>query len=351
MPLPPTVEHEYDIENWDAVVAQRDPAGPQVFTENQQSAALIAHLHSPLEKHSFLRQVRGYAYADSGSPWRLRRVNPIRHPEYPHLVANRVAFVDSGLAGNPENEKQQPYRESPEESLLVRKHGYYCTSLATVDFAAVPYPIVEDDDFNEFWYVYEYQRNVDFQHQYTAETNIISAETGRSMAFVEGPPDTTPKTTFPSELPEYIQKATLQWKWYNVPHEYIFDQFDYPKKLVEGLGRVNAEDFGGWDRMTLLYNSFQLEKFLYPWLWDDGAKLPAYGYNVTFVMSHFDPLSGVENPFYRGHNLLPWVKAPAINGSIWFSARRPNRNGDLGVGGPLIPTYDFDKLFEHVRQP
>jgi hypothetical protein len=344
MPAPPTIptDRVYDLVHWDEVIDKAQPGGAQTFTETQQSAALIAHIDKPLQKESFLRQTLGHAWADDAAPWRLRRHNPIRHPEHPHLFASRVGFTDRGPAGNPARLDKLAKRDSIDSTLPVNKFAYYTSSTALVDFLALPYNFVDDGDYGEYWYVYEHQRNVDFEHEYSAQTNIISAETGRHMEFLEGPPN---GETFPGEVGEYLQKASITWKWYNVPREYIFNPFGIPKKIIDGLGKVNDDTFEGWDKQTLLFSTVNFEKFLYPWVVDDGAKRPAFGYNVTFVMSHFDPEPGVAMPVFRGHNLFPWTssKYPAV-GSVWFSAARPNGDGYIGE-------YDFQQLFKHVGAP
>lgn len=353
MPIPPATPESFNFTNWDEFIASSQPAGPQIFSETQQSAAIVAWLKKPLQKASFLRRVRGYAYVDetSAEPYRLRRVNPMQHSEYGlrHLRATRVGFLDFNPVGNPENsaDKNKPYNEETDSYIAVDRWPNYAASKATIDFTALPYPVIEDEDFGELWYEFEYKRNVNFFDQTATETSIISAETDQAIKFIEGTPNNPKGKPIVGEIGEYVPKATLTWKWYNVPHEYLFDPISgIPKKILSSLGKVNHDSFNGFPKMTLLLHGVMFEQFLNPWQWQNY--LPSFSYNVTFVNSFFDPLPAVASPIFGGHNLLPWSKGGTANGSIWYSCSRP-ANG--GLVNPYLPVIDYGELFTHVLAP
>lgn len=353
MPIPPTTPADFNFTNWLEFIGASQPAGAQIFSETQQSAALVAKLSKPEQKISFLRRVRGYSYVDDTSitPYRLLRVNPMQHPEYGlrHLRATRVAFLDSHPAGNPENSADhfKPYREVTDDYIAVDRWAYYAISKATIDFTALPYPIIEDEDFGELWYQYEWQRNVNFFSQTATETSIISAETNQAVKFIEGTTNNPKGKPIVGEIGEYVPKSTLTWTWYNVPHEYLFDPTTgIPTKILNSLGKVNHDTFNGFPKMTLLLNGVVFEPFLNPWQWENYR--PSFSYNVTFVNSFFDPLPAVPSPIFRGHNLLPWSKGGTSNGSIWYSCSRP-ANG--GLTNPYLPVVDYGELFTHVLAP
>lgn len=347
-PTIPAVPEDFSFVNWQEMVAGSQPGGAQVFSETQQSAALVVHLQKPNQKNSFLRKVRGYSYADVGSPYRLYRINPMQHPEdgLRYLRATQVAFEDYHPAGNPANsaDNYKPYRFVEDANIEVESWTYYGATRATVQFASVPYPIIHDDDYGESWYIYEYDRNVDWFAETTADISVLTAQTDKALKIIEGPANHTP---IPADIGEYLPKLKLAWKWYNVPHEYIYGwSGNTPSKLLSGLGKVNSDTFRDYPKMTLLLEAFQLERFLNPWQWENY--LPSFSYNITFCLSHFDPLPAVASPVFRGHNLLPWSQAGTSNGSIWFSASRP-ANG--GLANPYLPHYDFGELFSHADAP
>lgn len=348
MPTPPTVFEDFNFTNWSELLGPVQPGGAMVFSETQQTAGLVALLKKPLQKNSFMRRVRGYSYADAASPWRLRRVNPMAHPEidFRYLRCTQVGFEDFQPAGNPANTNKQPFREIVDTTIDVDSWGYYAASKATLSFAALPYPVIEDDDYTQAWYVYEYDRNVDFYDQTSADIQIISAQTNSAILFAEGGTSCDPKgKPLGNEIGEYIPKMKLQWKWYNVPHEYVFDANDVPTKILKGLGRVNASTFRGYPKMTLLLAGVGFERFLNPWQWQ-GYR-PSYSYNVTFVVDFFDPDPAVASPLFRGHNLLPWTKTTASTGNIWYSVTRTPAVG--GLATPYIPHYEFENLFRHAQ--
>jgi len=345
-----------------------------MFSETSESAALQIHIDNG-QKRDFLYKVQGYCWADRVSPYRLHRVNPMPHPFWGFLFATRVGFTPFQPAGNPNAIGGLPkltgvYPVSA--GFPVNQVGYYAGCRAVVDYAALPYTIREDADYGGTGFADESARNVDWTASTTGDVSILSAETGNSLYWAETAPG-GPTVGQPIQAPlgEYVHKTAFTWKWYGVPSEYLFNLVAVPIRLLQCLGKVNLTPFRNYPAGTLLLNGFGLERYALPWRTQpDGGGVgtqPAFAFNVTFQVSHFDPVPAAVNPSFRGHNLLPYSRQSSTNGaSIWYAATR-GKDGHLLADDPLrppgapikgdpngvryLPGHEFSTLFKSAADP
>ena len=345
-PATPATEIAWTYADWEEVLAQQFPAGAELFSETNESCALAILIRNS-QRREFLYKVPGYCYADPGSPYRLRRVNPLPHPFWGFTFATQVGFTPFNPAGNPADIAGKPKVTYGFTSAAfpVDRSGYYTHCHAVVNFGSVPYPLREDSDFGTTGYLTEADRNVDYYADTAGEVSIISAETGSAITFIEGGPVGKP---FKGEIGEYVTKINLTWVWYGVPSTYLFNASGLPIRLLRCLGKVNLTPFRGNPAGTLLLSSFNLKRYAIPWRQSVGASSdPVFAYHVTLVVSQFDPDTAVEPPAFRGHNLMPWAATRAANGSIWYAATR-----DGTTGGPrYLQSAEYSDLFKHALAP
>lgn len=357
MPRPPffddPIDEDFDPESqWVEESESPKPGGGGSFSWGQASDALSCSIYDSL-RLPFIRNVCGFAWTNNSQ--RMFRQPPLRHPYYEWLYATGVDFHRDVPAGNPDppiNSRFAHYlTKNPTGS--VPKHSYYEHCMATVKFEPIPYPALTDGEVYETETVApESLRYVDYHHDTAPEISQISAKVGRVLKFAEGPANNPKGKEFPSEIFEYLCKTAISWKWYFVPHEFLFRTGDIvPRFVPECLGRVNSSAFKGGPAGVFLLLGAKLEKFQWPWMWpglNAGELYPAYGYHVTLVVSHFDPTPAVETaggtPLARGHNLLPWSPKVASHDTVWYLATRGGGETDPR----LIPGVDFRRIFLHA---
>ena len=327
------------------------PEGNHVFSKRSSKSSILVEI--PFSKIVSAKSfVLGYDYADKYAPYFLHRRNPIRHPLHLELVADSVQFRPYVPVGNPMNFDNAPHVDSADLSINITSYANYQKALMMVEFGQLPYNLRNDADRGTGWNN-EYERNVDFFSDVSAEVNVISASTAKALTFCEG--STPPKgSSFPGDLGEYISKLNFVWKWFDVPHEYIFQPNGVPQKLLNCLGYVNNSKFAGCEAGTLLLQGVRLTKFQLPYVTSNYD--PAFLYDVTFHVQFFDPPPALGYPDppapavpttgsqFRGHNLMPWAQKVAGKSSIWYAATRGGGTSDVRY----LPEIDFATMFEHV---
>lgn len=336
--------------------ADKAPGGADSFSVEKADCLLVGQIDVAKELQA-RRDILGYAYTDS--TYKLKRVNPLRHPKYDDCHATGLSLHRYGIVGNDAYMKPKDAAVRPLGSVpYVAK---YQQSEATIRFTQLPYPVVDDSDMT---YIIggspipEYYRNVDWSHDVKPDVSTLNAEVDRQLIFCEGYPSTTTPSpaSFTGRAVEYICKVALAWRWYSVPEEYLFAGDDgEPVKILNCLGKVNASDFFGYIAGTLLLLGVQLIKFQYPWRFFDPTyptrSTPAFGYHVTFLISQFDPTPGVSTttppgtPLARGHNLFPYRQITTGTSTRWYLATL----GGSPTGPRLIPAADYATMFTNVN--
>ena len=346
----------FTFSQWKEILGATAPAGTDLFSETSESAALQVLIDNR-QKRDFLYKVAGYSWADRVSPYRLHRVNPMPHPFWGFMFATKVGFTPFQPAGNPNATDGQPKITSVypvSAGYPVNTTGYYAGCRAVVDYGALPYTVREDSDYGGTGFPDESARNVDWTASTTGDVSILSAETGDTLKWAETSTD-GPTVGNPIQAPlgEYVNKTAFTWRWYGCASEYILDLSGIPIRFLRCLGKVNLTAFRGYPAGTLLLNGFVLERYALPWrtapeTGGTGTQ-PAFAYNVTFQVSHFDPTPAAASPIFRGHNLLPYSRQQGTdpNRSIWYAATRTGTS----TGPRYLPGYEFTTLFKSAIDP
>jgi hypothetical protein len=147
-----------------------------------------------------------------------------------------------------------------------------------------------------------------------------------------------------------LQKTTLQYKWWFVPEEYIFNLSGLPANIANGVGCVNVAAWpnlgnvpqpGAFPANTLLCMPPQFEAVNSPEpLLNTGPTTPQGGpwreYNVTFNFLYFNPPQNALDMTPWGHNAVGWG-----DGKFYLAQT-------VNGGKPLYPSYDYNKFFQGV---
>ena len=371
---PPSAEKAWAYSEWQELIAASCPSGADLFSETSESAALSVVIQNG-QRRDFMFKTLGYTWCERTTPFRMHRVNPMPHPFWGFIYATQVGFTPFNPAGNPVDPDGKPKVTVTGTSFPVAAYSNYTHCHAVVNFGALPYSLREDFEFGSTTFLVESDRNVDWFANTTGEVQVISAETGRQLTFTEGPvgnpgpavspppppgvpPPPSVAKSFQGEIGEYVVKANFTWKWFCCASEYLLNAAGLPSKILKGLGKVNLTAFRGHPAGTLLLTSFNLERYVLPWRlvpeFGGTGTEPAFAYNVTFIVSQFDPDPAVLSmtppgvPLFRGHNLQAWAATvDKINNSIWYAATRGGKDDDPRY----LPSYEFAKLFEPAQGP
>src|SRR5215813_12409 len=135
-------------------------------------------------RRSFERYVIGYSWCDMEAPFRLHREQPLRHPYHPKYRAVSVGLSGFGLESNPDNTQGEP-RDPGFDPAADWPVARYNLALATINFRSSRANFLPDSDIDSS--EDEWKRNIWFDTQGRLE--VLSAEGGQMMQFVEGPVD------------------------------------------------------------------------------------------------------------------------------------------------------------------
>jgi len=316
----------FTSDDWKERIAAFQPGGGDVFSLESSEAILVGEIPWDV-RFSFIRAVLGYAQLKTtGGSTILSRELPLYHPWYDWMTAHSVSLHPFRPDG--ENLKIDPI--DPDYSF---PYAGYKWAEATIRFKQQPWSFKEDYEVTP---ATEYNRYC-YDPERSSSLEILSQQ-GVFLKYAEGP---SSGSASKAELANQIYKESFMYKWMHVPRDWILSgdtgNVGYQaKKITPRIGTVNDAEFLGFKAGTLLLQGVQFERFLWP-LRTVGDS--AYGYNVTFQFSAFDPPKGVVSSYY-GHNLQPRPED-----KNWYYATDTG-----GVGGaPLIGTSDFTKLFEYVN--
>lgn len=332
----------FDESNWlEWIEGAERVGGGDSFHIDKSEAAIVGYIDTA-RKRAANNFLRGYAYADTTTPYALHRVNPVRHPDYPWLYCSGVRFVDRSVSANPTPTSVPPpplppVYESKRPSIMdgpLSNTAYYQKTLVYVTFAQYDYTFIEDEGTD-----YEWERNVTFPFTNEPTLDLLTAETERYMEFVEGAPN---GTQFPGTVSERKEQTRLVLKWWNVPEDYIMrEDKKYAEKIMRCVGRVNSAEWNGYPKMTLLVEAPRFYRFQQPVMTNFGGGLYSYDIEIPFVYFDPEPLVGRVSATYLGHNLFPYVQVGGNNGPAWVSVQRADGSAYLG-------SVDFNTMFQSI---
>lgn len=338
--------------DWVEEASPREPGGGEMWARDDASVTLVGHI--PYKKaYDARRKILGYAYADTGSPWALHRVNPLPHPRERHLSAVTCDIIGinpwavaqpdaSTAAGYP-----APYLDPAPAAgtILLPRISTYSRALCTIKFKPHPYPFVTDatmvsNGWNESY------RNCAIFDSIDPVLEVLLTQSDPFLVWADAASSGAPAVgqTINAQLPEYIQKATYVAIWYHVPYEFVISSSTgfQPTKLMDGVGHVNSATWNGFPAGTIRFEAPRFRKAVQAVIrTDPTVYYVPYVYDIVLPFTWVDPtpapILGGGSPTYRGWNMLPFS-----NTGKWYAAKRQT-NGD-----PYFPTYDFNKLFQHV---
>ncbi len=356
----PEDEFEYTTD-WLEVVDNQAPHTLHM-TNDVQEAELVGWVRAN-KIRACCRWLLGFSYADTATPWLLRRENPQWHPEHPQLrcydasARFSVPLTDDLLAQYP-LKKESPFGAN-------YNTANYKWSLVTARYRNYVYRFREDGDLatpEEEW-----RRNCWVMTEPRVEALTVSGgqsqltycESSTAAGTVPagpGIPTDTPsvKTPFPAPIAALLSKKGVVINWYDVPWEYLSDDPDIftPTKLDAIAGKVNSDLFlGRYEPGTLLAEPYRYT--ISTWAVAPEDQLDALRkVNLAIPFTFFDPPRGATRPpgapFARGHNLMPWGGngtgvSPGGNGLFYLATR------DGSTTGPrLVGEAPFSDIFTHV---
>lgn len=337
-------------------VAENTEKGGSNFADDAQEDVLVGYI--PWNKRrDALKFFKGFAVADQGSPWRLRRVQPHRHPDYPWLRAYDVSFSGVVLQANALNPNSSPYDESPfDDSRRTR----FTHALTTVRYRAHKNcRFLEDDDPNLTQPSDEWRRNVIIDPpQPLVEALTVTGGLSQLQFAETGATGPTVHTPFGVPLGERQLKLAFRMLWMHVPWNYLTEnEFVFqPTRIMDALGTVNdtlcfSDVAQGFAAETLYFGGVQFS-FFPLWAVSTDLTQPLMFVNVLFDFHYFNPPLGASVPYRKGWNNMPWGGNGTIgsDGLYYYCTRNGNLpNHPTDPGAPFIRTSNFNDMFKHVQ--
>lgn len=274
------------------------------------------------------------------SPTKLQRVTPWRHPSWSWLRAVRIG----PMQGMKPLGKTWPV--NAEQPVSEYKFEYL-----TIGFSTLPYTVLTDDDMAANTQLKEWDRYTYLRSQNT----VTLAQYGNSQAFkfspTEAPTDLKGAAIQGAQRTIPIATTAIEFTWYYVPHNYLYDINNRALQIDNGLSKVNFVDWNGYKAGTLLFEGWRTEPMMAPvdpTLMNFFPGEPPRLWNVVFSFKYFDPDRdpGISVDTYqtRGHNLAPNVSVQSTIGcgapsqTLWYPVVMAN-------GCSPYSPYPFANLF------
>lgn len=333
-----SVEIEADSESPD-MAAFSNEQGRAVLVLNlrpNDGAIAIPNLIGPI------RDILGASIYSNGLLTRMSRILPLQHPLFPWMFATEITSIQ----GRGQASGVRAYHRRADT------HGvnwqYYRQYRFVVVFSGVKYAVKKDEGTEQS----ELYRYVERYHQLGLE-NIIRP--GNSFRWVNGTPPAG--ATIPFGFVARAPKGVLTYVWKNVTRFGLFgaNGVSKPKRILDGLGKVNETTFDGYPPGQLLMLPPKFVVNCAPYSVITSTTGPTVGrgtadmnltYDVEMPFSFIDPpLAGNFNyqlaPLYKrgGHNLFP--PPPGAQRHFWYPATRTGANDSDSLYQP----YDFHRLF------
>lgn len=358
-------EDQFDYEtDWLEVAEDRQSTSAH-FADTAQEDTLMGFV--PWNKRrSALRFFKGFATQwQAAGVWRMHREQPHRHPDYPWMRCFDVAFQGMQLRPNEQNPNNSPYDTTIFTVNPVTRRTKYKWAMFAVKYRAFGSMKFLDDadvmvdaglETSDEW-----KRNVLWLPP-IPNSEALTVTGGLSqLTFSEGggagqptPPPAANPTRFPAPLAELQTKIAFRLLWMGVPWEYLSETdpgtIFWPQKILDRIGRVNSDTFlDQFEPETVRMIAPEFE--IYPW-WvpsedvddpDLGDSLLAV--NVTLPFEWFDPPTGIDPPFRKGWNNMPWGGDGKVNGDgRYYRATRDGTNAGRG----LLEAKALMPIFTHV---
>jgi hypothetical protein len=323
--------------------------GGASFARDAGEAALVGSIPAN-KKRSAIQVLLGTAWAGDGTggDYALHRTLPVRHPDFPFMRADSVAFVDYNPIGNPDqaSNKAKIAAAVPGDNLAWRFK--YSRSITTLRFKPHNFPFVTDAAMVSGG-LQEYYRNCVIFDSMDPSLELLLADTMPFLQFIEGTDSTGASLvgrSFPSPVAERIQKTDMVLGWFSVPVEFVANPY-LPSKIVANIGKCNQEDnwLTAFPKGTLLLDGVRVKRSQQQ-IWTVNDRIP-FLLDIFFMFKLADPTAAVTKtdppgtPIFKGWNLFPLSRTGG-----WFSAARGGNTSD-----PFVPFGAFDGMFTHVLAP
>lgn len=294
------------------------------------------------------RWMLGYSWVDPETKY-LRREVPAVHPLFPTLFATEISecvgvkFITKRAAPHGWS---LPYAE-------------YTLARVTVAYSQPPYPILDDAEMNTSSlaaYRGEEMRRWCSWHP-KSRVDLLELP-GGMLRFDGGPnngqPFLSPRTVYRAE------KHTRKLIWWNVPEEFVMNDFGFMPKLDSAIGKINKDVFfgdpnggpgsteeagaPGRPHTWLLEDVDTVGNELYA---DPIASAAFEGItrrlDLVFTLVHFNPVNGKEGSSEAG-----WRLNLAADGK-WYPGKYSYEWMGIGVSVPQnIPfETEFLRFFTH----
>ncbi len=261
----------------------------------------------------------------------LQRQPPIAHPVYPFHYAE----VITNFRGVGQFTKTLGASEDLGAASVpgMEFFALYDQYWITVKYTPRPYPVLPDSEITvdqtgswindsgapeTYNFANEWIRYTDFDIVPSFEA--ITAQQGR-MAFSSA--SSPPNDIVFSAMPKmYLPNSILKFRWYQIPFRYITSPNSYITGVTEGrswLGRINQNEWNGYDVGSLLYLGYSYKKYTPPiQSIDYSTGQPSWeklcDIEFTFLLTSRNPIgAGPSMPptngnyLVAGHNLQPWI--------------------------------------------
>lgn len=337
-----TEDDTFTDEDWKELMANRRPGGSTVMSAENSEAVIVGVIAANKQRSAY-QYFRGYSIADTESPWKLRRFQPLTHPVWPGLRCHAISFDDFAPMKNPTTDTANPGYNKPKRESIHPDNplhtGYYGLTEVTLTFKPFSMEYWEDEQEGSGWDGKEYKRNV-IRFKNTEPSLELLTVQNRFIKFIEGTPD---GTEFEGSTHERKCVVNYILHWSQVEESFVYNEAGYPDKLMACVGRVNKDTFLGFSPETALMGAPVLTRYAQNLRTDTG--IPIYAVDIDIPLSVFDPVPalGREVSLGKGWNLFPWSDEgdAAGTGPAWYAAERPDHS-------PYIATADFEEAFTHV---
>jgi hypothetical protein len=313
--------------------------------------------------------------AAAQGPWRLSRVPPARHPDFPNLRCTRIQSVTGKAMRNKVGEGAR--------ATAAGTSGEWLRSCVTAIFEIPKWPIKTNDENATALLgaggtpLPEYLRHCEFEYESNFE---MQARKGQQWRFTFPAANVAQPNGFIGDRLLRQAKGVLIIRWHDVPRDWIMLGKTIPSNFVLAMNRVNALPFpevpyrnqnkaigqlGAYVQFppgTLLMASMPKitdRTMNHSVIWSENqiaADLVEKSCDVEIRLLHFDPptddtttvdvsnYGGDAATLVRGHNVAPLAKkrqgAVSPNGT-WYTVQD-------GPGG-VAAVDERDLLYQYSR--
>jgi len=332
--------------DWVELADMNMPGSGGTYSRDDASESIVGHVPYA-KRYDARRKILGYAYADSGTPYYLRRVNPFFHPDELQLRADSVDIRGYNLQGyDPGGGAAMTSSDAAFNAALggFQTRPHYARAELSIRFRPHPFPYLTDADMLTYaaangyaTRLPEYYRNCSIFDTMDPVLQVISAGSEPYMRWIDTPlpgsggpapfvPDAhgvlVENTTNldKGEVPILISQAQLAIVWHDVPLDYIANPY-LPSKIMNCVGKVNSNGFattpvtdapwlGFFPRGTLKMEAPRIKKTVQSQIRTNSPFFLPFLCDVIFPLSYTNPLMaglvGAVKPTFQGWNAFLW---------------------------------------------